>query len=71
MRRPKEPVIFAGYMHDKPGPFGSILSVACEGPDCTICRDDPQARAQKERFMRGLRRYSPVDKPVDDGDNSA
>ncbi len=43
MRKPAEPRIFAGYVHEMRGPFGSIVSVCCEGPDCEICAKDPEA----------------------------
>ena len=43
MPKAKEPRYFAGYMHDVRGPFGSILSTCCEGPDCEICARDIEA----------------------------
>jgi len=51
-RHQKEPRIFAGYVHDIPGPLGAIMSVCCEGPDCEICAKDPEAakRANNPHF---------------------
>ena len=39
-------------MHDCWGPLGSILSVACEGPECLVCAGDPAAakRANNKHF---------------------
>lgn len=44
-RKPKRPTIFAGRLHDMRGPFNSILSVACEGPECEICAKEREKRA--------------------------
>jgi hypothetical protein len=33
----KEPLFFAGRMHDIRVPGLGILSVCCEGPSCEIC----------------------------------
>ncbi len=52
MPKPKQPRIFAGYVHDIAGPFGSILSVSCEGPDCEICAKDPAvAKRAKNKWF--------------------
>jgi hypothetical protein len=52
MKRKKEPLVFAGYVHDQRGPLGAILSTCCEGPDCEICARDPAAakRANNPHF---------------------
>ena len=51
-RREQKPRIFAGYIHDMPGPLGSILSVCCEGPDCLICAGDlAAAKRAKSRYF--------------------
>jgi len=33
-------------MHDLRGPFGSIISVCCEGPACTICAEEKKRNEQ-------------------------
>jgi hypothetical protein len=43
-RRTEPPGIFAGYVHDVRGPFGSVLSVCCEGPACAVCAKDLAAK---------------------------
>ncbi len=51
-QRAKEPRYFVGYIHDCPGPLGSIISVCCEGPECIVCAGDPAAakRANNRNF---------------------
>jgi hypothetical protein len=55
MQRKKEPGYFAGYVHDMRGPLGSIISVCCEGPECEICLNDPEAKARADAHRRGER----------------
>jgi hypothetical protein len=55
VKRDKAPKIFAGRVHDMRGPFNSILSVCCEGPDCEICAKEradkfaEEAKAAREK----------------------
>lgn len=51
--RSREPRYFAGYIHDMPGPLGSIISVSCEGPECDICLMDPAAKKRADAHRRG------------------
>jgi hypothetical protein len=62
VKRSKGPPNFFGYIHDMPGPLGSILSVCCEGPECVICARDPAAakRAKSRYFPHETDESKPV-----------